>query len=137
MLNGRSSKEVAYMAFVGEILLQYFVPHKLKDNTIQNCVWEIVYGRELPGLHDYSRGGSHVDSVDFALEQRDKFFKMTRERLLEAKQQMKASYDNHHRAIEFKVGDWMWLKIHPYSTIDNRYGFYKAFSKVLRSIWST
>lgn len=52
---------------------------------------------------------------------------MARERLLEAQQRIKSTYDSHHRAIEFHEGDWVWLKIQPYRQLTVAR---KAFTKL-------
>lgn len=70
----------------------------------------MVYGRKPPRLLDYTVGRSIVDALDAALEQRDEFISMARERLLEAQQIMKSIYDKHHRAVYFAEGDCVWLK---------------------------
>lgn len=67
----------------------------------------MVYGREPPRLLDYTAGISQVEAVDVALEQHDEFIALARERLLDALQRMKLTYDNHHRFVEFNVGDWV------------------------------
>lgn len=82
--------------------------------SLKTTPFKMVYGREPPRLLDYNAGSSQVEAVDVALEKRDEFLAMARERLLDAQNRMKTVYDNHHRALEFKVGDWVWLKIQPY-----------------------
>ena len=74
----------------------------------------MVYGREPPRLLDYTTESSKVEAVDVELERRDEFLAVAREQLMEAQNIMKAIYDKHHRSSEFNIGDWVWLKLHPY-----------------------
>ncbi|CAA7049897.1 unnamed protein product [Microthlaspi erraticum] len=95
--------------------------------SLKTTPFRLVYGRDPPRLLDYTAGSSQLDEVDVALEQRDEFLEMARERLLEAQQRMKAVYDNHHRALEFNKGDLVWLKIQPYRQLTIAR---KAFTKL-------
>jgi hypothetical protein len=49
--------------------------------------------------------------VDAQLRGRDKFLVEVRERLEQAQQQHKASYDRKHRQLDFMVGKWAWLRL--------------------------
>ena len=40
-----------------------------------------------------------------------------RDRLLQAQQRMKLTYDASHREVCFEVGDWVWLKLHLYKQL--------------------
>ena len=82
--------------------------------SLKDTPFRMVYGREPPRLLDYAIGSSKVEAVDVELERRDEFLTVARERLMEAQNRMKAVYDKHHRAAEFNIGDWVWLKLHPH-----------------------
>jgi len=41
----------------------------------------------------------------------DEFLQEIKERLLLAQNVMKEQHDNHHRKLEFEVGDWVWLRL--------------------------
>ncbi|WZY79054.1 hypothetical protein YC2023_025438 [Brassica napus] len=84
---------------------------------LSDTPFRMVYGREPPRLLDYTTGSSKVEAVDVALEERDEFLASARERLLNAQNRMKASYDKHHRSVEFGIGEWVLLKLHPYRQI--------------------
>lgn len=73
------------------------------------------------------QGVLKLRQLDVALEKRDEFVAMARERLLNAQQKMKTAYDMKHRPVEFSVGDWVWLKIQPYQQLTVSR---KAFTKL-------
>lgn len=52
--------------------------------------------------------------MDKALQDRDALLHNARDRLLQAQQRMKATYDLGHRELNFKVGDWVWLRLQQY-----------------------
>lgn len=82
--------------------------------ALKTTPFKLVYGRDPPRLLNYIAGNSKVEAVDQALVDRTEFLKEARNRLLEAQNRMKTVYDNHHRLLEFQVGDWVWLKLQPY-----------------------
>lgn len=45
------------------------------------------------------------------LQERNAFLADVRDRLLQAQTYAKHQYDKHHRALEFAVGDWVWLRM--------------------------
>jgi hypothetical protein len=49
--------------------------------------------------------------VDTLLRNRDAFLAEVREHLLQAQQHAKRYYDEHHRELEFAMGDWVWLRL--------------------------
>jgi hypothetical protein len=60
----------------------------------------------------YEPGLARVVAVDRQLKRRDEFLLEIRERLLQAQDFMKTSHDKLHRALEFQVDDWVWLRLH-------------------------
>jgi hypothetical protein len=75
----------------------------------------VVYGRPLPVLLPYQQGSARTDAVDALLADRDAFLDEVRARLLQAQEYARKHYDVHHHAMEFAVGDWVWLRLlhHP------------------------
>ena len=76
--------------------------------------FRLVYGREPPRLLSYSAGSTRVEAVDQALQERDAILTAARDRLLQAQQRMKNTYDSGHRELSFAVGEWVWLQLEPY-----------------------
>jgi hypothetical protein len=50
--------------------------------------------------------------VDTQLRDHDEFLLQVHERLLLSQNVMKQQHDKKHRALEFNVGDWAWLRLH-------------------------
>jgi hypothetical protein len=73
--------------------------------------FQVVYGRPSPSLLPYEPGSAQTDTVDELLSRRDEFLEEVRERLLQAQQYARRHYDAHHRALEFGIGDWVWLRL--------------------------
>ncbi|KAL4366769.1 hypothetical protein GQ457_05G003480 [Hibiscus cannabinus] len=76
--------------------------------------FQLVYGRNPPRLLSYVAGSTRIDAVDKALQNRDELLQNARDRLLQAQQQMKNTYDVGHRELNFKAGDWVWLRLQQY-----------------------
>jgi len=74
--------------------------------------FEVVYGRPPPPLVPYTAGTTRVAAVDRQLQDRDEFLREIRERLLLAQDIMKAQHNKNRRAVEFTVGEWVWLRLH-------------------------
>ena len=83
-------------------------------STIKRTHFEVVYGRSPPRLLSYIPGTARVEAVEKELLQRDKVLKTVHECIQRAQDKMKKVYDSKHRDKEFKVGDWMYLKLQPY-----------------------
>lgn len=49
--------------------------------------------------------------MDALLKDRDAFLVDVHNRLLQAQEYTRKHYDGKHRALEFAVGDWVWLRI--------------------------
>jgi hypothetical protein len=71
----------------------------------------VVYGLPPPELLPYAPGKAQTDAVDALLANRDEFLEEVRARLLQAQEYARRHYDNKHRALEFAVGDWVWLRL--------------------------
>ncbi|KAA8529632.1 hypothetical protein F0562_034268 [Nyssa sinensis] len=83
-------------------------------SSIKATPFEVVYGRSPPSLLSYVPGSTKVDAVDQALQDRDAFLKVVRQRLLQAQERMKRVYDQKHREVELEVDDWVYLKLQAY-----------------------
>jgi hypothetical protein len=75
----------------------------------------VVYDRQPPSLLLYEPGSARTDTVGTMLANRDEFLTEVRARLLQAREYARRHYDAHHRALEFTIGDWVWLRMlhHP------------------------
>ena len=80
-------------------------------STLRTTPFQVVYGRSPPTLLPYTTGSARTDTVDALLQDHDAFIADVRNRLLQAQAYAKKHYDNHHRELEFAVGDWVWLRI--------------------------
>ena len=77
------------------------------NTTLCETPFEVVYGRPPPALLPHTFGVAQTETVDTLLRDRDAFLADVRERLLQTRQHAKHYYDEHHRKLEFAVGDWV------------------------------
>ncbi|KAF2313939.1 hypothetical protein GH714_020747 [Hevea brasiliensis] len=82
--------------------------------SLKSTPFETVYGRPPPRLLSYLHGSSSIEAVDTILRQRDDMLHLLRQNLLQAQNKMKATYDQSHRSLEFKVGDMVLLRLKAY-----------------------
>jgi hypothetical protein len=80
-------------------------------SALRTTPFQVVYGRSPPPLLSYTQGTAATDAVDDLLKDREIFLSDVRERLLQAQAYAKRHYDEHHRELEFQVGDWVWLRL--------------------------
>ena len=73
--------------------------------------FKAVYGRDPPTLLRYGDTPSANGLVEELLKDRDGLLMELRENLEIAQNQMKKSPDKHQRDVEFKVDDWVYLKL--------------------------
>lgn len=83
-------------------------------STTGKSPFEVVYGRPPPTLLSYVWGTAKVAAVEQELVDRDTMIKELKGKIQQAQNRMKQIYDLKHREREFAVGDWVFLKIHPY-----------------------
>nr|GEW03432.1 putative mitochondrial protein [Tanacetum cinerariifolium] len=76
--------------------------------------FKLLYGRDPPHLIYYGSVSSPVIEVERYLEERDCILKELKEHLLRAQERMKKQVDKHRIEVEFKVGDWVYIKLQPY-----------------------
>ena len=76
--------------------------------------YEVVYGQP-PSVHvPYVAGDSSVEAVDRSLKAREECIEMLKNHLARAQQRMKQQVDLHRVDKCFEVGDWVYVKFHPY-----------------------
>ena len=83
-------------------------------SAIRVTPYEVVYGQP-PSLHiPYVAGDSKVESVDRSLKAREECIEMLRYHLQRAQQRMKKQADQHRIDRQFRIGDWVYVKLQPY-----------------------
>jgi hypothetical protein len=73
--------------------------------------FEVVYGRPPLPILPYTPGSSKTETADALPRSRDEMLAEVRQRLLQVQQLSKKYYNASHRALEFFVGDWVWLRL--------------------------
>ncbi|PRQ47337.1 putative nucleotidyltransferase, Ribonuclease H [Rosa chinensis] len=76
--------------------------------------FQALYGRPPPSLSTYLPGSSKVHAVDTSLQARDQLLKDLKGHMATAQNRMKQHSDQNRTEREFTVGDWVFLKLHPY-----------------------
>jgi hypothetical protein len=89
------------------------------QSSLRTSSFRVVYGHEPPTLRAYEPGSCRLPAVQQALQERDDFLRAFRDRLEQAQQTYKMAYDGKHRALEFSVGGWVWLRLlhHPIASL--------------------
>ncbi|RVW35112.1 hypothetical protein CK203_085924 [Vitis vinifera] len=73
-----------------------------------------VYGRDPPPLIRFGSDSTSVLAVDQLLQERDLILNELKDHLCCAQSKMKSSADAHHRAVQFEVGDFVYIKLRLY-----------------------
>lgn len=76
--------------------------------------FQALYGRLPPTIPLYHEGSSSVHEVDQNLLSRDALLSQLKSNLAAATNRMKQYADSKRRDIQYEVGDWVFLKLHPY-----------------------
>ncbi|XP_068645288.1 uncharacterized protein [Aristolochia californica] len=82
--------------------------------ALQETPFKILYGRDPPRLLSYKKGSTRVDAVDHALQSRDQLLANALDRLRKAQAHMQLQYDQHHRDVQYRLDDFVWLRLQPY-----------------------
>lgn len=82
--------------------------------TIQMTPFQAVYGTPPLSVNRYIPGSTTVNAVDLALQSRDELLDVLKTHMTVAQNRMKQHADQKRTEREFKVGDWVYLKLHPY-----------------------
>lgn len=83
-------------------------------STIRMTPFQAVYGRPPPQVSMYLPGTSAVRTVDVLLQDRDALLHTLKDHMTIAQNRMKQQSDTGRTEREFVVGDWVFLKLHPY-----------------------
>jgi len=80
--------------------------------SLKTSTFRVVYGHDPLSIRSYEPGDSRLPAVEQQMLERDEFLVEIRDRLEQAQQFAKQQYDKTHRLVVFKVGDWVWLRLH-------------------------
>lgn len=83
-------------------------------STISMTPFQALYGTPPPAISMYLPGTTAVHVVDVALQGRDELIRSLKSHMSIAHNRMKQHADLHRTEREFEVGDWVFLKLHPY-----------------------
>lgn len=83
-------------------------------STIKITPFQAVYGSPPPSIHHYMPGSTANHDVDLALQNRDALLQSLKDHMTIAQNRMKQHTDRNRTKREFKEGDWVYLKLHPY-----------------------
>lgn len=76
--------------------------------------FQAVYGIPPPSVAMYVPGSTSVQKVDKALQDRNVLIQSLKTHMAAAQNRMKQSADQHRTERVFNIGDWVFLKLHPY-----------------------
>lgn len=76
--------------------------------------FEVVYGRRPPVLVHFLEGETRVEAVAQELRDRDEALRQLKANLLKAQEYMKYQADKKRKAVQFEIGDWVFLKLRPH-----------------------
>jgi len=85
-------------------------------SVLRAMPFEVVYGRPPPPILLVDPATTRTEAVGEVLRSRDEMLAEVRQRLIQDQQLAKHYYDDHHREVEFSVGDWVWLGKYFYGT---------------------
>lgn len=92
------------------------VVHTTYHSTLKMTPFEAIYGRAPPVIPNYTTGSSFVDEMDHTLQDQTKVLRFLKDNLNAAQARIKQ--DGKYRSKrEFKVGDWVFLRLQPYRQI--------------------
>ncbi|KAL8089286.1 hypothetical protein AgCh_038908 [Apium graveolens] len=83
-------------------------------SAIQKTPCEVLYNQPPPIHRPYIIGSTVVELVDRSLQTREKAIEMIKQNLLKAQNRMKQQADRKRSERSFSVGEWVYLKLHPY-----------------------
>ena len=91
----------------------YWYNTNYHDST-KTTPFHALYDGEPPSLLRGNSIPTSIQEVNKLVQERDLMLEEIREQLLKAQNRMKVQADKHHRELELKVGEKVYLKIQPY-----------------------
>lgn len=85
--------------------------------SIQTTPYEALYGQPPPLHLPYATGDSGVEEVDRSLLTREFKFQLLQYHLQRALRRMITQANKHRSDVQYKEGDWVYLKIQPYRQV--------------------
>ncbi|XP_024636150.1 uncharacterized protein [Medicago truncatula] len=67
-----------------------------------------------PTIRSYIKGSTIVATLDEALVVHNQILTVIKNNLQQAQIRMKSQENSHHRDRDFKIEDWVWLRLQPY-----------------------
>jgi len=89
--------------------------------------FEAMYGRPPPSVLTYASGIARVADVEDELMQCDETLTLLKDNLELAQSRMKHFADLQWKEMQFAMGEWVLLKLHPYRQVSLRVEASKAF----------
>ena len=76
--------------------------------------FQALYGRPPPAIPRYELGSTLVGEIDEQLQRRDELLDELKQHLEASNNRTKQLADTHRRDVEYKIGDWVFLRLQPY-----------------------
>jgi hypothetical protein len=85
------------------------------QTSLRDTPFRVVYGRDPPSLRSYEAGDTRVAAVARTMEEREEFLADVHHRLEKAQAVQKKFYDQGHRAVTYRAGEWVLLRLRHHS----------------------
>ncbi|KAJ1411180.1 Ribonuclease H-like superfamily [Sesbania bispinosa] len=89
-------------------------------SSLRMSPFEALYGRSPPTIRSYVTGSTTIAAIDESLMQRRQMLQVIRDNLGQAQIRMLNQFNAHLQDRNFKVGDWVFLRLQPYRQISVR-----------------
>jgi len=76
--------------------------------------YKVVFGRDPPPLLHYDVQVRDTQAIQEQLQSRDALLDFLKANMAKAQRKMKVQVDSHIRDVEYKVGDFVYVKLQPY-----------------------
>jgi len=83
-------------------------------STIGMLPYKAIFGRDPPPLLRYEVQARDTPMIQEQLQSRDALLDFLKANIAKAQRRMKTQADSHRRDVEYKVGDFVYVKLQPY-----------------------